>query len=66
VTNIVTAVVTLTLLLWLPLPLFLVSKQVLGMGITVTAIATTIVWSHRTACREGVVKAPVARTLSPA
>ena len=38
----------------------------LGMGITVSAIGMTIVWSHRTACREGVVKAPGAPSLSTA
>ena len=51
---------------WLPLPSFLVAKQVLGLGITVSAIGMTIVWSHRTACREGVVRAPSARALSAA
>lgn len=66
VTNMATAAVTFTLLLWLPLPSFLVAKQVLGMGITVSAIGLTIVWSHRTACSEGVVRAPAARSLSAA
>ena len=57
--NIVTAAVTFTLLLWLPLALFLVVKQLSGFGITAAAVAVTVVWSHRTACREGVVTAPV-------
>jgi hypothetical protein len=42
----------------LPLATFVAVKQVAGLGITVAAIAVTIIWSHRIACREGIVRAP--------
>jgi hypothetical protein len=59
--NLTTATVTFFLLLYLPLTTFVAVKQVSGLGITVTAIAVTIIWSHRIACREGVVTAPPPR-----
>ena len=65
--NLATASVTFALLLWLPMPTFVALKQITGTGITVTAIAITIIWSHRIACSEGIVSAPKrAGTLSPA
>jgi hypothetical protein len=59
--NLATATVTFCLLLYLPLATFVAVKQVSGLGITVSAIAVTIIWSHRIACREGVVTAPLPR-----
>jgi hypothetical protein len=59
--NLVTAAITFVLLLCLPLSTFVAVKQVSGLAITTTAIAVTIIWSHRTACREGVVVAPPRR-----
>ena len=56
--NLATAAMTFVLLLCLPLATFVAIKQVSGLGITVSAIALTIVWSHRTACGEGIVTAP--------
>jgi len=56
--NLTTAALTFGLLLSLPLATFVAVKQVTGLGITVAAIAVTITWSHRTACREGIVRAP--------
>ena len=53
--NLAMASVTFVLLVSLPLTTFVAVKQVCGWGITVTAIAVTIVWSHRTACTEGMV-----------
>jgi hypothetical protein len=57
--NLTTATVTFGLLLSLPLTTFVAAKQVTGLAVTITAIAVTIVWSHRTACNEGMVTAPV-------
>jgi hypothetical protein len=57
--NLLTASLTFVLLLWLPLATFVAVKQVSGLGITACAVTLTIVWSHRTACREGLVRAPV-------
>jgi len=57
--NLTTAALTFGLLLSLPLATFVAVKQVTGLGITMTAIAVTITWSHRVACREGIVRAPV-------
>jgi len=51
------ATVTLLLLLWLPLHTFVVAKQLSGWMIMGTAVALTIAWAHRTACREGFVVA---------
>jgi len=59
--NLTTATLTFFLLLYLPLATFVAVKQVSGLGITVAAIAVTIIWSHRIACREGVVTAPPPR-----
>ena len=59
--NLTLATVAFALLLWLPLTAFLVAKQVSSLGITVAAVAVTIIWSHRTACREGLVTAPQPR-----
>jgi Protein of unknown function (DUF3159) len=56
--NMASAALTLTLLLSLPLTTFVAVKQVSGLAITVSAVVVTIVWSHRTACREGIVSAP--------
>ena len=57
--NLTTAALTFGLLLSLPLGTFVAIKQVTGLGITVAAIAVTITWSHRVACREGIVRAPL-------
>jgi len=57
--NLTTAALTLVLLLWLPLATFVAVKQISGLIVTVAAIAVTIIWSHRIACREGIVRAPV-------
>jgi hypothetical protein len=59
--NLTTATLTFFLLLYLPLTTFVAVKQVSGLGITVAAIAVTITWSHRIACREGVLTAPPPR-----
>lgn len=56
--SLATAALTFVLLVWLPVATFVVVKQVSGSAITVAAVAVTIVWSHRTACREGIVSAP--------
>jgi hypothetical protein len=56
--NLATASVTFVLLLWLPLSSFVIAKQVSGWAITLSAIALTIAWSHRTACAEGIVSRP--------
>lgn len=56
--NIVTAAITLVLLITLPVTTFVVVKQVSGIAVTIAAIYLTIRWSHRTACREGIVRAP--------
>ena len=56
--HLATAATTLVLLLWLPLHAFVLAKQLSGWGITFSAIALTIAWSHRTACREGIVRKP--------
>jgi hypothetical protein len=56
--NLTTAALTFGLLLSLPLATFVAVKQITGLGITVAAIAVTIIWSHRIACREGIVRAP--------
>jgi len=62
--NLVTAAVTFVLLLWLPLATFVAVKQASGLGITVSAIAVTIIWAHRIACREGILRAPRRRVAS--
>ncbi len=56
--NIVTAAITLVLLVTLPVTTFVVVKEVSGFAVTIAAIYLTIRWSHRTACREGIVSAP--------
>ncbi len=53
--NLATASVTLILLMSLDLTTFLAAKQITGLAITTTAIAVTIVWSHRTASDEGII-----------
>jgi hypothetical protein len=63
--NLATAAVTFVLLLWLPLTTFVVAKQLSGWGITFAAVALTIGWSHRTACREGIVARPPRRREAP-
>jgi len=55
--NLVTATLTFVLLLALPVAPFVAVKQASGLAISVSAVAITIVWSHRTACREGIVSA---------
>jgi len=61
--NLATGALTLVLLLCLPLATFVAVKQLSGLGITATAVGVTIVWSHRIACREGIVAAPTRPTL---
>jgi Protein of unknown function (DUF3159) len=56
--SLTTATTSFVLLLYLPLSTFVAVKQVSGLTITVAAITLTIVWSHRTACREGILTAP--------
>jgi intracellular septation protein A len=56
--NLATASLTLILLLSLPVTTFVAAKQLSGLGITLVAITVTIMWSHRIACREGIVRAP--------
>jgi hypothetical protein len=53
--NLATASMTLILLLSLDLTTFLAAKQITGLAITVTAIAITITWAHRTASAEGII-----------
>ena len=53
--NRATASVTFLLLMSLPLNTFVAAKQISGLAITLTAIAITIAWSHRTACDEGII-----------
>ena len=59
--NLVSASLTFVLLLSLPLHTFVAVKQIAGLGITIAATAVTIEWSHRIACREGIVTAPRAK-----
>jgi hypothetical protein len=61
--NLVTASVTFVLLLWLPMTTYVVAKQLSGWSITFAAVALTIAWSHRTACREGIVLKPARRAV---
>ncbi len=56
--NLATASITFVLLLWLPLSTFVVAKQLSGWVITLSAVALTIAWAHRTACSEGIVTRP--------
>ena len=58
VVNLTSAAISLALLLFLPLATFLVVKQASTVGITVIGVVLTISLSHRTACREGFVRAP--------
>lgn len=53
--NMATASMTFVLLMSLPLTTFVAAKQISGLAITLTAIALTIAWSHRTAVDEGIV-----------
>ena len=64
--NLATATVTFILLLWLPMHTFVLAKQLSGWGITFSAIALTIAWSHRIACREGLVAKPPGRRAAAA
>lgn len=59
--NLATATMTFILLMSLPLTTFVAAKQVSGLAITLTAIALTIAWSHRTAVDEGIVSATCRR-----
>lgn len=56
--NLATAATTFTLLLSLPVTTFVAAKQVSGLVITTAGIVVTVCWSHRIACREGVLMAP--------
>lgn len=56
--SLTTATLSFLLLIYLPLSTFVAVKQLAGLGITVAAITVTIVWSHRIACREGILSAP--------
>lgn len=56
--NLATAATTFTLLLCLPVAPFVAAKQASGLAITTTGIVVTVCWSHRVACREGVLIAP--------
>ncbi len=60
--NLATASMTFLLLISLDLTTFLALKQITGLAITLTAIAITIVWSHRTACHEGIIAPSQRRT----
>ena len=60
--NLATASITFVLLLWLPLSTFVVAKQLSGWVITLSAVALTIAWAHRTACSEGIVTRPARAT----
>ncbi len=62
--HLATATITLVLLLWLPMHTFVLAKQVSGWAITFSAIALTIAWSHRAACREGILAKPPGRCAS--
>ena len=59
--NLAIATITLVLLLWLPLHVFVFAKQLSGWAITFSAIALTIVWSHRTAAARVSCSTPVGR-----
>ena len=50
-----TATVTFALLVSLDVTTFVAAKQITGLAISVTAIAVTVAWSHRTACAEGMI-----------
>ena len=63
--NLATASMTLVLLLSLDLTTFLAAKQVTGLAITLTAIAVTITWSHRTASAEGIIAPSRRRSMRP-
>lgn len=63
--NLATASVTLVLLLSLDLTTFLAAKQLSGLAITITAIAITITWSHRTASAEGIIAPSRRRAAGP-
>ena len=54
--NMATASVTFALLLSLPVTTFVAAKQISGLAITISAIAVTIFWSHRTAVGEGLIR----------
>ena len=56
-TNLATAALTLTFLLWLPLGPFLAAKQLSGMAVTAVAVYVTVSLSLRTARRESLVAA---------
>jgi hypothetical protein len=60
--NLVTAATTFTLLMYLPVATFVAAKQASGLAITTTGIAVTVCWSHRIACREGVLRSPGRRS----
>jgi uncharacterized membrane protein len=58
-TNLASAALTLTYLLWLPLGPFLAAKQMSSMAVTAGAVYITVSLSLRTARREGLVAARV-------
>ncbi|WP_421121554.1 VC0807 family protein [Aquihabitans daechungensis] len=63
--NLATASMTLILLLSLDLTTFLAAKQITGLAITISAIAVTIAWSHRTASDEGIIAPSRRRAQAP-
>jgi hypothetical protein len=63
--NFATATLTFVLLTSLPLHAFLAAKQASGLAVTLTAIAITIAWSHRTACAVGVISPSAPRRRAP-
>jgi hypothetical protein len=63
--NLATAATTFTLLLNLPVTTFVAAKQASGLIITTAGILVTVCWSHRIACREGVLVAPGRRGRGP-
>lgn len=61
VVNLTTAATSFVLLVFLPLATFVAVKQASALGITILGVILTIFLSHRTACREGYVRAPQAK-----
>lgn len=58
IVNLTTAATSFVLLLFLPLATFVAVKQASALGITVIGVILTVLLSHRTACREGYLRAP--------
>ncbi len=53
--HMLTAATTFTMLVTMPIPLFIVLKTITCLAITVAAIILTVSWSIRVACRENLV-----------